>query len=581
MPATPAAARRGRGSRRCGAAPISIVPPTSAARSRMPTMPWPPPASGSGAPPPPSSVTSIATRVRGVADGDLGAGRVRVAQRVRERLLDDAVGGEVDAGRQRDGRALALDDDLEPRGLDGGGERVEVVEARLRGVPVLAVLGLVGAHGLQQAAQLGERVAAGGLDRLQGLAGDVGALVEHVLGRDGLDDDDRDVVGDDVVQLAGDPRPLPRDRAARGVPAAARGGVRHSSPHVQARTAPPAAIRTLAASPPVAASSGTSTSIAPRPHSETRGGRTHENALSGDVRDAEEAERSGRAARARRRSDRDRHREPRGGSASTAACRPGRRRARRRRPSRPVASGPTEVRRIAGTSAPTMTSDDHGEGGRRGCGSGGGARPRLWPRPVDGPHRPRDGTVRRASALGRRWESGESRDERSSATRAGTRSAGPGRTRPATYRCPLCGRHLPGAQRAHARGAGGRRLAAAACAHEVRDARPQGGAAAAARGGRAAAAGDLRAGRGVGARPGRLRRGRPRRCRCGAPLRRRRWARASAHCARSRVRSGVRDRSSDGVAQRAQVAGRPAPRAPPPRACRPADAVASRTLGVR
>ena len=85
-------------------------------------------------PPRPSSRTSSSSTPGARAHGHLGAARARVAQRVRERLLDDPVGGQVDPRGQR-GRvagALARHRDLEPGGAQRLGELAEPVEPRLR-----------------------------------------------------------------------------------------------------------------------------------------------------------------------------------------------------------------------------------------------------------------------------------------------------------------------------------------------------------------------------------------------------------------------------------------------------------------
>ena len=67
-----------------------------ATRSRMPTSPWPAPS------PSPRLVAAVVLDldldvVARVADGDPGARRAGVLERVRQSLLHDPVGGEVDA----------------------------------------------------------------------------------------------------------------------------------------------------------------------------------------------------------------------------------------------------------------------------------------------------------------------------------------------------------------------------------------------------------------------------------------------------------------------------------------------------
>jgi hypothetical protein len=81
---------------------------------------------------------------------------------------------------------------------------VEVAQARLRGERELLVLA---AQEAEQPPHLHQRLLATGLDRAQRL-GDAGLADLELLGRLGLDDDDADAVGDDVVQLARDARSL-------------------------------------------------------------------------------------------------------------------------------------------------------------------------------------------------------------------------------------------------------------------------------------------------------------------------------------------------------------------------------------
>ena len=66
-------------------------------------------------------------------------------------------------------------------------------------------------QGAEQGAHLGDRLARGRLDGLQCGRGPVGVGVDEPAGPGGLHAHDRDVVGDDVVQLAGDPQPLVDD----------------------------------------------------------------------------------------------------------------------------------------------------------------------------------------------------------------------------------------------------------------------------------------------------------------------------------------------------------------------------------
>jgi hypothetical protein len=94
-----------------------------------------------------------------------------------------------------------------------GEEGAEAIERRLRGV--VGVLP-VGTQDAEQAAHLGQRLAAGGLDRAEHADRGVGVAVEHAARRAGLHDHDRDRVRDDVVQLARDTDALARHRVALG-----------------------------------------------------------------------------------------------------------------------------------------------------------------------------------------------------------------------------------------------------------------------------------------------------------------------------------------------------------------------------
>src|SRR5439155_20179081 len=67
----------------------------------------------------------------------------------------------------------------------------------------------------EQATHLRERLAAGLLDREEWRAGPCGLLVEEKPGGAGLDGHDADAVGNHVVELARDPRPLFSDRRPR------------------------------------------------------------------------------------------------------------------------------------------------------------------------------------------------------------------------------------------------------------------------------------------------------------------------------------------------------------------------------
>ena len=141
-------------------------------------------------------------RFLAVAHDDARATAARVLERVRERLLDDPV------RRDREARVehprLALDDQLH---LEAGGS--ELLEQLVHAVePGRRVRGLLVAQDPQHPAHVRERQAARRRDRLERRARLVGPLLDDPQGAACLDHDHADVVGDDVVQLAGDPLPL-------------------------------------------------------------------------------------------------------------------------------------------------------------------------------------------------------------------------------------------------------------------------------------------------------------------------------------------------------------------------------------
>ena len=133
---------------------------------------------------------------------------------VGERLLHDAVGRQLDAGVDAHARSL----DVERHRHAGVAHVVD--EARQVGEPgrrcVVALAVAVAQHA-EQAAHLGERAAGGGRDGLERGTGLVGPVGEHVGADAGLHGDHRHRVGDDVVQLLGDPQPLLGEHAGRAL----------------------------------------------------------------------------------------------------------------------------------------------------------------------------------------------------------------------------------------------------------------------------------------------------------------------------------------------------------------------------
>jgi len=106
-----------------------------------------------------AAVDDLQLELRGrPAHGDRGRRGAGVLDRIGERLLDDAVGGQVDAGRQRARLALDGERDGESGGARALDEAVELAHGRLR----RAVVGVV--HHAEQAPHLGQSGAPGILD---------------------------------------------------------------------------------------------------------------------------------------------------------------------------------------------------------------------------------------------------------------------------------------------------------------------------------------------------------------------------------------------------------------------------------
>ena len=129
---------------------------------------------------------------------------------VGERLLHDPVGGDVDADGQRPRLSLHRQLNRQPGGADLLREHVELCEARLRRL----ARRLARAQNGEEAAHLGEAVAADRLDSLHRHPGLLRVDPEHLLRRLRLDDHDAHRVRDGVVQLPRDPPLLVRDRLA-------------------------------------------------------------------------------------------------------------------------------------------------------------------------------------------------------------------------------------------------------------------------------------------------------------------------------------------------------------------------------
>ena len=158
-------------------------------------------------PGPRSSATVISRASDGVAHDHARVAAARVLERVRERLLDDPVGGDLEARVER--ALVALDHEL--HGETGGPELVQQLVEAVE--PGRRVRGLLLAQDPEHPAHVGQREAPGGRDRLEGRPGLVRALVDDAQRAARLDHDHAHVVRDHVVQLAGDPLALVADGA--------------------------------------------------------------------------------------------------------------------------------------------------------------------------------------------------------------------------------------------------------------------------------------------------------------------------------------------------------------------------------
>ena len=158
------AAARARRSRRRRAGPASISPPKTATRSRIPRRPWPAPSPlrrgrrRRRRPRPRGGRRRSSTVTR-------ASRRAGVLERVRQRLLDDAVRGR---GRRREGARRGSPPIRSSTGRPGGPHlrRRARRGARASGCGASASALVVGAQDAEQPPHLGERLRRGALDRV-------------------------------------------------------------------------------------------------------------------------------------------------------------------------------------------------------------------------------------------------------------------------------------------------------------------------------------------------------------------------------------------------------------------------------
>ena len=139
-----------------------------------------------------------------MGDGHDGLCTTSVLVRVRQRLLDDPVGGDVQPGRQLERFALGAQGHRQPGGARAIHQLVQATEPR-RAVQVLA---LAVVDRPEQPPQLGQSVPPGGADQVGRPGGGVGVAFDHPARTLGLDDHHAELVGQHVVQLSRHPNAL-------------------------------------------------------------------------------------------------------------------------------------------------------------------------------------------------------------------------------------------------------------------------------------------------------------------------------------------------------------------------------------
>src|SRR5260370_21840805 len=141
-----------------------------------------------------------------VAHADVDAACAGVLEDVGRRLLKDAIGGEIERGRQRRRFTLDASVDLEPGGtqlLDEGGQ---LANPGLRAAIWSA--SITAPEHPKEPVQFDEGFPGRRFDEAEGLCRRLWLARLHRPARTGLDRDYADIVGHDVVKLARDPRPL-------------------------------------------------------------------------------------------------------------------------------------------------------------------------------------------------------------------------------------------------------------------------------------------------------------------------------------------------------------------------------------
>lgn len=139
-------------------------------------------------------------------DVHCGWGSSGVLRDVRERLLDDAIYGEIQARWEFHSFTTLLELDLDTRRSKLHQQLINVVDAR--GRSQARGVGVIAPQDTQYSPELFKGRAAGHLHRSQGLTSFFGLHVKHVATDARLDRYDAEAMGDNVVQLPSDLKAL-------------------------------------------------------------------------------------------------------------------------------------------------------------------------------------------------------------------------------------------------------------------------------------------------------------------------------------------------------------------------------------
>ena len=177
----------------------------------MPIRPWPAPASSGLGPPSPRSATLISSASSPQVSAHVRRRAAGVLDRVGQRLLHDAVDGELGAGAERArARRSTVERDRQAGGARALDERAEPVERRRCGA-----VGRALEHAEQDIASRRARRCRRARMRAAACSARSGSRREDAPRAAGLHDHHADAVRDDVVHLARDPAALVGDRLLR------------------------------------------------------------------------------------------------------------------------------------------------------------------------------------------------------------------------------------------------------------------------------------------------------------------------------------------------------------------------------